>query len=501
ESPDTLDSERLDTTNEMTSEPESEYSDGLEGSEETGNYSNSRGDTFGDGEVSDNLTPAEILAHNSELLRQYYFATTIGKANDLLNEMIASDPAHEDQYRQTLADAKKDWDSLPSKERIKRYEEPAEDWIESLIRETPDANGNVREDYEYNERKEPTVADIANAIARPKIPSLENTIFLGTVNTIPQEGIDMAQANTSETEPTKNERGEISLEQKIENLKNQILDMNRVALYEDGNKRFNSLKKDRKNLGLTKEELKELKNLDLKETIKYLQEKLDNLIKEQELEKTRAELIKKSSKEKFDGKTTLFSFVQDIISKNYQLIDEKGNKLTINQAIEKIQFVNPGIDINKVKAGEELYIPFKKVDFPLINKNNLINKMVKPKLKELLKNHTSQNVFPTDKIGIKPGKFDVGKIEKETLLYFEEFRSFPYKDINGNWTFGMGIFLTNESKIQDYQNKFGYEDSSGKYNPPTLKEYKNKTETELKKLAKEESDKLYENKKRKFLDI
>ena len=116
ESPDTLDSERLDTTNEMTSEPESEYSDGLEGSEETGNYSNSRGDTFGDGEVSDNLTPAEILAHNSELLRQYYFATTIGKANDLLNEMIASDPAHEDQYRQTLADAKKDWDAKPPSE-------------------------------------------------------------------------------------------------------------------------------------------------------------------------------------------------------------------------------------------------------------------------------------------------------------------------------------------------------------------------------------------------
>ena len=117
-------------------------------------------------EFSDNLTQTEILAHNRELLRQYYFATTIGKANDLLAELIKADPNHEDLYRQTLADAKKDWDELPSKERIQKYEEPAEDWIESLIRETPDANGNVREDYEYNERKEPTVADIANAIAR-----------------------------------------------------------------------------------------------------------------------------------------------------------------------------------------------------------------------------------------------------------------------------------------------------------------------------------------------
>ena len=45
-------------------------------------------------EFSDNLTPTEILAHNRELLRQYYFATTIGKANDLLAELIKADPDH-----------------------------------------------------------------------------------------------------------------------------------------------------------------------------------------------------------------------------------------------------------------------------------------------------------------------------------------------------------------------------------------------------------------------
>ncbi|MCB1144318.1 MAG: hypothetical protein KDK54_18845 [Leptospiraceae bacterium] len=209
ESPDILDSERLDTTNEMTSEPESEYSDGLEGSEE---YTNFRGDEFEE-EFSDNLTPTEILAHNRELLRQYYFATTIGKANDLLAELIKADPDHEDLYRQTLAIAKKDWDALPSKERIQRYEEPAEDlMLEMFGSKEPGVDALFNSDNEngvWSDSDEgELLADNTGTGQYGFDPYNDGSGSSMSDATVVPGGFEVAQAGEGETEPTKNERGE-----------------------------------------------------------------------------------------------------------------------------------------------------------------------------------------------------------------------------------------------------------------------------------------------------
>lgn len=161
ESPDTLDSERLDTTNEMTSEPESEPSDGLEGSEEytnfrgdeslnpadsasggttggtgdaddrkedeedgvSGNYSSSRGDAFGEGnevsERSDQTLDADLLARNEEfafnqnlsLLKKYYYATTEKKVLELSQRLQEMYPNKVEKIQVTLNEAKKIWDT------------------------------------------------------------------------------------------------------------------------------------------------------------------------------------------------------------------------------------------------------------------------------------------------------------------------------------------------------------------------------------------------------
>ncbi|MDX1957414.1 MAG: hypothetical protein SFU98_02520 [Leptospiraceae bacterium] len=124
------------------------FADGLEGSEEDrdqgleASEEVSQGDTIGSvvthrqgvkpfvGESADSLS-ASILAHNAELLRQFYFATTKEKAGELLAELIKRDPQHEEEYKQALADAKKEWNALPSNVRIQKYEKPAE----SLMKE------------------------------------------------------------------------------------------------------------------------------------------------------------------------------------------------------------------------------------------------------------------------------------------------------------------------------------------------------------------------------
>ena len=192
ESPDTLDSERLDTTNEKNSEPESEYSDGLEGSEE---YTNFRGDEFEEeiikeepiislsanyGNISqlddsykDNEygeVPADpVFVTNSEILEQYYFATTKEKAAEMLAILCKKDPANTTKYYDALAGAVKKWEETPPSQRIKKFEKPAEKWVEDNIRTTKDGKDFT---YPKNDQNEPDPQMLLEKIAVPKVTSL-----------------------------------------------------------------------------------------------------------------------------------------------------------------------------------------------------------------------------------------------------------------------------------------------------------------------------------------
>jgi hypothetical protein len=381
------------------------------------------------------------LAHNSELLRQYYFATTIGKANQLLAELIKADPANETEYRATLAEAKKDWDALSSKERIERYEKPAEAWIQELIRNTPDANGEVRGDYVYSERNEPSVADIASAIARPV-----GSGFLadnngtgqygfdpynnGTGSTMSdaivvpgEEGFELAQANNTDPEPVKNERGEfdsitiaINLNSKIKSLndKEKFKKFKDEIQYEPDRSRIG------RELGLTIEELQNLENKNRKNTITYLQEKLNNLIKEKNLMQ-----IQESGISELDQ-------IRNSMKDSFKL-----GKLEDGKASFKaIRDANPDIDLNKLQPGDILQIP--------------TLEQYKKAYKEMYKEEYNTQT-----------KAEAARVEviKSNLKKDEGFQSRLYMDYRGNTSVGYGhtpnlepLFVS-DAVIEENKNK------------------------------------------------
>ncbi|MCB1144636.1 MAG: hypothetical protein KDK54_20445 [Leptospiraceae bacterium] len=185
-SSDSTESDETESTDYGTSEPDSEYSDGLEGSEEytnfrgdgslnpadsasggttggtgdaddrkedeedgvSGNYSSSRGDAFGEGnevsERSDQTLDADLLARNEEfafnqnlsLLKKYYYATTEKKVLELSQRLQEMYPNKVEKIQVTLNEAKKIWDTpnplvlSPEewrKRRIEQLENPSED--------------------------------------------------------------------------------------------------------------------------------------------------------------------------------------------------------------------------------------------------------------------------------------------------------------------------------------------------------------------------------------